>query len=345
MRKVGKFILRLFSFIFVTIGVLLVTFSLMFLIICYGPSESARDIFVTTFLETGQMKFVVKVFVNKKTVDEILNKNSMSVMKTEMDDSLIDTSNKSDEIILEEVTGNTFYAKMLIIKDPSRVKLATTFKNGKWTEYGKNLDEIVKDNDALAGVNGGLYYSYGNKGGQPLGFVVSGGELQYNNPNINGLFLVGFNKDNILKIIDMSGKSASEVEKIVKDENIRDAIAFQDETNGSNSHFVKLIINGEKRDLKGTGSGVHPRTCIGQREDGTVLILVTDGRGKSGHLGASAADLIRIMEQYGAINAANIDGGSSSSMVYEDKYEMTSVTFYYSNSSWKLPTAFIVEKR
>ena len=33
------------------------------------------------------------------------------------------------------------------------------------------------------------------------------------------------------------------------------------------------------------------------------------------HLGATASDLIEIMAEYGAVNAANIDGGSSSSAI------------------------------
>lgn len=65
---------------------------------------------------------------------------------------------------------------------------------------------------------------------------------------------------------------------------IRDAISFQEESSDANNHFVKLIINGEKRELSGKGSGQNPRTAIGQRKDGSVLILVTDGRGKTGIL-------------------------------------------------------------
>ena len=95
--------------------------------------------------------------------------------------------------------------------------------------------------------------------------------------------------------------------------------------------------------MNGSGSGANPRTAIGQRADGTVLLLVTDGRGASGHLGATASDLIEVLSKYGAVNAANLDGGSSSSMYYNGKYEMTSVTLYYSNSSWRLPTGFIVK--
>ena len=159
-----------------------------------------------------------------------------------------------------------------------------------------------------------------------------------------GLHLIGFDNENILRIIDISNMNRSEIENLIETEGIRDAVSFQEEASDANNHFVKLIINGEKRELNGMGSGANPRTAIGQREDGSVLFLVTDGRGKNGHLGATAADLIEVMSEYGAVNAANIDGGSSSTMYYNGKYLMTSVTFYYSNSSWRLPTAFVVKE-
>ena len=95
--------------------------------------------------------------------------------------------------------------------------------------------------------------------------------------------------------------------------------------------------------MSGNGSGLNPRTAIGQRADGAVLMFVTDGRGKSGHLGASCADLIAVMEEFDAVNAANLDGGSSSCMYYDGEYLMSSVTFYYTNSSWRLPAGFIVK--
>ena len=132
-------------------------------------------------------------------------------------------------------------------------------------------------------------------------------------------------------------------EKFIKAEEPSVQQAITDEINDANNHFVQLIINGEERGLNGMGSGLNPRTAIGQRADGALLLFVTDGRGKSGHLGASALDLITIMKEYGAVNAANLDGGSSSCMYYDNEYLMTSVTLYYSNSSWKLPAGFIVK--
>ena len=346
MKKVMKIILKSLSFIGVFLVILLVTVYSMGLLICYGPSKHAKNLFVTTFLETGQMKFVVSLFMSKDDIQAVVDSNSMTTFDEEMDNSLINIDNTdSSDIELVEVSGNTYYGKMIIVKDPSRVKLATIY-DGSWKEYGVTLDKLVNDNNAIAGINGGLYYSDSNKGGRPLGLVVRDGKIEYNNPSgLAGLYLIGFNEDNLLKIIDLNGKNAKAVEKIIKDEKIRDAVAFQEESSDANNHFVKLIINGQSREFKGTGSGANPRTAIGQRADGTVLLLVTDGRGANGHLGATAADLIDIMEEYGAVNAANIDGGSSSSMYYDGKFEMTSVTLYYSNSSWRLPTGFIVEKR
>lgn len=343
-NNILKYFLRAIGLIFGTIGMVLVTFVIMMILICHGPSEKAKELFVTTLLETGQMKFLANMFVSEEEIQKIVDKNSMATMDAEVNTDLITTDNTEDlnSIELVEITGNTYLAKMLIIKDPSRVKLATTYP---WGEYGVELHKLVEKSDTIAGVNGGLYQSDSNKGGRPLGVVVSNGEIQYNKPHYKGLHLIGVDSDNVLRIINLEGMNANDVKKLVEEEKIRDAVTFQEESSDANNHFVKLIINGEARVANGKGSGANPRTAIGQRADGTILLLVTDGRGASGHLGATAADLIEIMQEYGAVNAANLDGGSSSSMYYNNKYEMTSVTLYYSNSSWRLPTAFVVEKR
>lgn len=335
--------------VFIVIGIFIVfiLFNIYFagMIICYGPSKNARDLFITTFLETGNMKFVAKLFMNSEKINIIVDSNAMQDFNEEIDEGLINLNNNNDndskDIELIEIPGTNYFAKLLIIKDPSRVKLATIY-DGAWKEYGKTLDVLVKNNNSIAGINGGLYEANGNKGGMPAGFVVKDGEIQFNEPYYAGLHLIGFDTNNLLRIIDMSGKSASDIEKEIKNNNIRDAVAFQEEKSDKNNHFVKLIINGEKREFNGTGSGANPRTAIGQRKDGSVLMLVTDGRGANGHIGATASDLIQILEKYEAINAANIDGGSSSCMYYNGKFEMTSTTLYYTNTSWKLPTAFIV---
>lgn len=354
MKNLFKFLGRFLIVLLITVIFVLIALLITMRLICSDISEGAKELFATTILETGQMKFLAGMYLSNDEIQKLVNRNSVQAMSTEVDTSLIKANsekkddNKVEEegfdkngIKLEEISGNTFFAKMLIIKNPEQVFTGTTYP---WSEYGMELEKLVKSNNAIAGVNGGLYYSYGNKGGKPLGVVVSKGQIQFNKPEgYKGLYLIGFDESNILRIINLEGKSASQTERIIKEEKIRDAVAFQEESSDANNHFVKLIVNGEERKLDGNGSGANPRTAIGQRADGAVLLLVTDGRGYSGHLGATASDLIRVMKKYGAVNAANLDGGSSSSMYYNGKYEMSSVTFYYANSSWKLPTGFVIK--
>ncbi len=324
--------------------------------ICRGPSPAARDLFVSTILETGQMKFLASWYFSEEEILAITGRNGLKHTEENVDPGLIATPGTGGEapgeefdlngIELVEIPGRSFTAKLLIVNDPARVRLSTIYP---WSSFnreksGQTLEQLVTKEDCLAGINGGEYYSDGNWGGAPKGLVVCGGEIQYNAPKA-GDVMVGFSEDNILMVSDIEGMTAAQCKAFVEENRIRDAVSFKDIDDGDDNHFTKLIINGTAREISGSGSGANPRTAIGQRADGTVLLLVTDGRGAAGHLGATAQDLIAIMKEYGAVNAANLDGGSSSAMYYDGTYEMTSVTLYYSTSSWRLPTAFVVERR
>lgn len=353
-KKVGRYILRVLGVVLTLVLALVLTLLLSIKMITSDTFPSAQKIFVTTVLESGQLKFLANLFLTSEQVQAIVDQNSMKSLNAEVDTDLIQiggsgevtigggeqqTEGKDIEII--EVPGATYTGTMMIIKDPSRVSLGTIYP---WRDVGVPLDELVKMNGAIGGINGGLYNSTNNTGGSPYGVIVCNGEIQYNRPyEWPGLVLIGFTEDNILQIIDINGMSASQVEQLIRERKIRDAVTFQEEASDVNNHFVQLIINNESREMNGMGSGLNPRTAIGQRADGAVLMFVTDGRGKSGHLGASSGDLISVMEQFGAVNAANLDGGSSSCMYYDGEWLMTSVTFYYANSSWRLPAGFVVK--
>lgn len=353
-QSTGNIILKILAMLGTFILAIALTLVISLKMICSDISPAAKDTFVTTLLETGQLKFLANIFVPSDEIQKIVDRNTMGELDDDVDDSLISIGGDDDnantgenaggeqaDIETVEISGRTFYGTLLIIKDPSRVSLASIYP---WAAQGETLDKLVTNAGAVAGINGGLYNSGNNSGGRPYGIVVADGEIQLNEPqSFPGLVLIGFDEDNILQIIDVDGMSASETESLIKEKRIRDAVTFQEEASDKNNHFVKLVINGNARELNGAGSGLNPRTCIGQRADGSVLMLVTDGRGKAGHLGASASDLISVMTEYGAVNAANLDGGSSSCMYYENEYLMTSVTFYYSNNSWRMPVAFVVK--
>lgn len=354
-RALGVFFLRLFICLLTLVAALVVVVYLSLNMLCSDSFPHVQQTFVTTILETGQLKFLASWFLSPEEIQAIVDMNSMKEFNVEIDTDLIlaggfgslETSGSQiqadtqADIEIVEVAGSTYTGTMMIVKDPSRISLATIYP---WKERGVTLDKLVKDNGAVGGINGGLYNSENNSGGAPYGVIVSNGEIQHNKPReYPGLVLIGFTEENILQIIDISQMNYEDIENLVAEMKIRDAVTFQEEASDANNHFVQLIINGEAREMSGSGSGLNPRTAIGQRADGSVLMFVTDGRGKSGHLGASCADLIAVMQEFEAVNAANLDGGSSSCMYYEDEYLMSSVTFYYTNSSWRLPAGFIVK--
>ena len=98
-----------------------------------------------------------------------------------------------------------------------------------------------------------------------------------------------------------------------------------------------LIINGEIQQQNLSG-GVNPRTAIGQRDNGDLLLLVLDGRSIS-TLGATLENVCDIMLSYGAVTAGNLDGGSSSVMVYDG--EIVNVCSSITGPR-SVPTAFVV---
>ena len=90
------------------------------------------------------------------------------------------------------------------------------------------------------------------------------------------------------------------------------------------SYGPALIINGEPCNAnRSLGGGINPRTAIGQREDGAILLLVVNGR-QIDSRGATLDDIIEIMLSFGAVNASNLDGGSSTLMKLDGEYLNTS---------------------
>lgn len=258
-------------------------------------------------------------------------------------DSLEDPD--GDGVILLPVTGRTFAAQLLIVRDPSKVGLASAypFSSMEMEKNGYTVGEYANLNNAIAAVNAGEFETPSgiNWGGRPIGVVVKNGEVEFAEPK-PGDVLVGFNQNHILVCAEVGNMSYDQFVSFVQTNGILDGASFKDISDGNTNHFTKLIVNGTPVNLNGKGVGANPRTAIGQCADGTVLILVTDGRGSAGHLGATGQDLINIMMEYGAVNAANLDGGSSSSLYFDGAYQITSSFLPNSDASRRLPTAFVV---
>ena len=302
-----------------------------------GPSPAARDLFVMSVRETSAIGFLAELFLSPEEIAAIENKPEEAVY-VPTDTSLINFPRKEekpegpvadewglmdedgDGIIVEPVKGLGYSGFMMVILDPSRVTLGTV--PDTYGEDGYTVAEMVERFDAVAGINAGGFEdpNGAGNGSLPNTLVVSEGEIYYPEKGVKDGF-VGFDSSHILHV----GKLTPEE---IREKDIRSGVCFG----------PVLVANGEPCDL--AASGVNPRTAIGQRSDGAVLMLVIDGR-QVISLGATHQDMIDIFLQYGAVNACNLDGGSSSLMWYQGDYINNCASVI---GIRPVPTAFLVMK-
>ena len=60
----------------------------------------------------------------------------------------------------------------------------------------------------------------------------------------------------------------------------------------------------------------HPRTAVGLKKDGTLVILVADGR-REAALGFTGPEMSEIFIHEGVVDAINLDGGGSTTLYIE----------------------------
>lgn len=319
----GRIIRRFFLVLFTTILFLVVALCLAVNLVFKGPSESARDLLVMTFLEPSATKWIPGLFLDEETVAAIKNGDQV---EADSSDTVTDTSqvvinkdtsvtaeewaNHPDGIRIEEYAGSNFNSYIMIIRDPSKVYLATSTENYSTSIPGTRIDDQIETEGAIAGINAGAFLDNGKVsdivGSVPEGLVVSHGDVKWTTgspPNSSGF--AGFNEDNIL-VVSKENLTKAQAEEL----NIRDGCCFG----------PALIINGEvNQEEYDKKSSPQPRTVIGQRADGAVIFLCIDGR-QPGAVGATNQEATDIMLEYGAVNACNMDGGSSTIMLYRDQY-------------------------
>ncbi len=332
-KLIRSYILRTLLCIFTVVIVALAGVLGVLYVVFRGPSQTACDLTVNTMLETSALKFVPRIYFSEAEVQQIIARNAVIEPEEDVDTSLVEikkpesTADGEEETDIEIVVvkGATYKGWMMIVKDPSRVCLGVSRKEGFEEDIaGKRLHEIVESYDAVAGINAGGFSDSGGmgNGGMPTGIVITEGNLmKKGNVNSSRNTVIGFDENDRLLVGKYTTEKALEL-------NMRDACTFG----------PALVVNGEPAVIEGASSGLNPRTAIGQRADGAVLMLVIDGR-QVNSMGASMADLIEVMLNFGAVNAANLDGGSSSNLYYNGEYVNDGVAL---TGSRKIPTSFIV---
>ncbi len=319
-------ILRRCALVAVTVVVLLVyaVFALCGAV-ANGPSPTVRNLLVLSALQASATKWVPGLFLDDATVEQILADSkiiSTDVMSLEdyasaqkqtgaageSSGAVDEWASAKDGMLFETISGSTYKAYVLIVRDPSRVFVGTSsdYKSG---QTGARIFDVAAREGAVAAINAGEFSDIGGTGtgDTPIGLTYSKGACVWKD-NYTWKTFIGFDNDN--KLVVSEGMTQERADKL----GIRDAVSFQTgnvliDHDGDNIHLYYADSN----------TGTAQRTAIGQRADGAVILLVTDGRSASS-LGATHNDVIDIMVSYGAITAGMLDGGSSALMYYEDYY-------------------------
>ena len=71
--------------------------------------------------------------------------------------------------------------------------------------------------------------------------------------------------------------------------------------------------------MVGFGTDRHPRTALARLDSGKILLVTVDGRQPGVRVGMSLQALAELLLEFGAVDAINLDGGGSTTMVVRDK--------------------------
>lgn len=281
-----KFILLVFIFTAVTSP----------FVVLFGPFSNLKRTVVGAILQSRHPQYVTWLF----SPDEL--KHILGSVGTVKSQDLFKFKAKEDDSLnLHKIESSRYVGFILEIPDPRRIQVATA---QNIEEKGDTTSNIAKANGAVAAINaGGFYDPNGTGTGRlPYGFILRDGDYILGKD-------VGPDED-----VDFVGfsKSGNLIAGNYNKTQLKEMGAVEGITFGP-----PLIVDGKKMITEGDGGwGVGPRTAIGQKKDGTVLFLVVDGRQPGYSLGATLRDVQDILYEQGCYIAANLDGGSSSTLFY-----------------------------
>jgi len=271
---------------------------------CYGVLLAAFTVYV-----------MLDTFVIARVYTEVPENNSISSDAT---DSILNGSNITDTsspmitehsysdsnitIIITEYRENNTTIYVADVQISSAEYLKTALAKGM---YGKNVtektSEMAADNNAILAVNGDYY------GSQEKGYVLRNGILYRNTPDKNQEDLVIY-KDGYFEIITENKTSAD----ILAENGAEQILSFG----------PALVIDGDisvtEDDEVGKAMSSNPRTAIGIIDALHYVFIVSDGRTNESR-GLSLFELAEFMTSLDVEIAYNLDGGGSSTMVFNGK--------------------------
>lgn len=214
-------------------------------------------------------------------------------------DSVYSGNGISIVITTVRVSNTNAYVADVQLTDASSLKTALAQNT-----FGSNITEttstMASANHAILAINGDYY------GANKRGYVIKNGVLYRDTvrqgDDTEDLVIYA---DGSFAIIDETEVSAQEL----LDSGVVQLFAFG----------PALMENGEVQvsssDEVSRAKANNPRTAIGIIDDLHYIIVVADGRTSESE-GLSLLELAQLMESYGCVTAYNLDGGGSSTMVF-----------------------------
>lgn len=314
MKKRRKLKLRKLTIVCIVIDVLIVAG----FVLTYGPFDYFRNLLVNTAMKTMEHQYLAYIFYNEEMVEKIKSQNYFVTIDEEVDLDSIKVNgkrvakNKYDKEILTKENDDDLYkiidvkvgsskGYLVAIYDSTKVQLISKEVFG--TATGERVITMCERYGGVVCINGGGFVDHGMGSGTPMGYVIEDGKITWSDGDSSTKTgnIIGFNKNGKLMLLSNTTGNTALKKGVV------DGLEF--------GPF--LIVNGKSMKIVGDPWGKSPRVVIGQRKDGIVLFLVVDGQNYID--GASLQNVIDILLKYGAYNAANLDGGQSSTLIVNNK--------------------------
>ena len=333
--------------VMLTINIIIILFGSAYLTFVFGPwnwISNIRSAWVETAMTSAEHQWLATAFIPSSIIDSIMSKavrtseaddsyeiniNSKEIMRVyskysegdlDIAGNKIFDVNIHNKVAVAFIEGDGYKGKALIVFDPSLVRIVHTPYKG---EIGQNILDITEYNDAIAGMNASGFNDPNGVGSG--GSVVAKSRASYEDWGwySEDFDTIGLNSDNKLLV----GYRPD----------------WDSDVIGDACQFSPVLIQNGRINVSGTaGWGIQPRTAIGQREDGTIIMIVIDGRQPSHSFGINMEQLAKEFKKYDCINAAACDGGSSSIMAYDGEI-ITSCSSPQDGGRY-LPNAFIVDR-
>lgn len=271
----------------------------------FGPFLGLRRLTAQSALYSMRHKWMARFLMSRDELVHLMNEDRHDEGPWKSSNLFWFTARHDRRIEHFVVHANRFIGHVLLVHDPLSVSVGVS---NRMPLSGETTSTIAKHSGAVAAINAGGFGGRGfftTNGGVPDNFLLHNGRFVFSSKKLDRgdrVGTIGFTRRGVLVVGRLT---KAQIRKL----HIVEAVSFG----------PPIIVNGQPQiSEKNNTEGIAPRTAIGQRRDGTVILLVIDGR-QVDSIGASMRDIQNIMQSYNAYVAANLDGGSSTTMYYQGK--------------------------